>query len=928
MTIARPPIRCLLLLTLAGLGGCASHAPAPPTTEASAPAALAAAAPLDPQASLSLDQIPPEVTLPPPSTQPDQSRPPLDALMLYAQARVAEDTNQRFVAIDLLQKAARLDPASFNLQSELARLYLTSNSDGEEAADALQRAAELNPDDLQTQTDLGRVFLSRGQLDKAIEHLRLALQTTEYRQDDDSSAITDYYLAQALQKQGYNRAALEEYTRLLDRLEHAPESVRGNPDRDYWLSRPDLLYAEVGGLYEKQGEPQQALAAYEVVAEHSPDDLDTQARIVRLLLKVGRRDEAAHNAIDAVVRTHASAPSLAMLQDVYHGDNAGAVAAMRRLYDQQPQDLSVLFALTDLLIAGGDAPQAEHILLNVVARTTDNNGAGDIQVLRKLFDELSKQGKTLEAARLLVETSARRPDTVDEILPMWLELLSLTRRGRLHDAQLRTLWVAPSALAARSYWVARLSSSRPELLRTALDDSLGRNPPFEPAFRLALARIVTDDSLKPGERQQRVDELVATARQRGAQALAQELLGSALLTNADNSKLAGDAAAAEELATAAKTAFEQARKLGDQSSALRLQTANAELLLSDVPAYERSMWKLLTDRPDDDQAYNELFAFYESHGQDERAVAVSQNWLPADPMDTGARLMRIQLLARAGRADDAEHMLGDLYKERPDDPDVLEMMRAVLSQDHGSSDRFVSILETRLADHPDDLAAVDQLLNEYLLQNRTSEAIHLIDTARGAVADDVDLLYFCAHLYDRVGQKDSHQDESVKTLQMALKLDPENAGVNNDLGYMFADAGKNLGQAEVMIRHAVNSEPDNGAYLDSLGWVLYKRGQFAQARGYLEKAAEPLSQADPVVLNHLGDDLYRLGASADAGRRWQSASDRLEERLKQRAGEDDSPDNELAPLKLELQQKLKQIQQGGQVDVAPVVETNIKQAQR
>jgi tetratricopeptide (TPR) repeat protein len=930
MRNARPHLHRLLLLTVAGIGGCASHPSTSASSSQTGAGVLARHPVIDPQASLALDQIRPVPTLAAPATQPDDALPPLDALDLYAKARVAEDENRRDDAIDDLRQAARLDPASFDVQSELARIYLGMNASSEQAADALDHAALLKPDDLQTETDLGRVYLARGELDKAIEHLRLALQTTDYRQDDDSSALTDYYLAQALQKHGYDRAALDEYTRLLDRLQHAPESVRGNPELDYWLSRPDLLYAEVGRLHEKQGEPEEALAAYQLVAEHSPDDLDTQARIVRLLVEVGRRDEAAHNAIDAIVRTHAGAPSLAMLHDVYQGDNASEIAAMRRLYNHHPEDRSVLFALADLLTSSGQPADAEQTLANVAAATTDKNGAGDTQVLRKLFAELNGEGKTLEAARLLIETSARRPDTVDELLPMWIELTSLTRRGRLHDEQLQTLPVSKFAEAAKSYWIARLAVSRPDLLKSALDDSLARDPLFEPAFRFSLARIVADDSLKPSDRQQRVDALVATARKRGNPALGQELLGSALLTNANNSQNAGDKNAADELGDAASSAFSAAERLGDHSPDLRLQAASAALLSGDAPAYQKMMWRLLGDRPDDDDAYNTLFRYYESRGQSERSVAVSQDWLVADPTSVGARRLRIVLLSKAGVADEAERVLADLYKERPDDPDVLELMRAVLSQDHGSNDRFVSILQTRLADHPDDLAAVDELLNDYVRQNRTADALHMIDTARSAVKDDGDLLYFTANLYNRVGEKDSQRDKAVQTLQMALKVDPDNAGANNDLGYTYADEGKNLADAEAMIRHAVELEPDNAAYLDSLGWVLYKRGQFAQARGYLEKAVEPESRADPVVLNHLGDVLYRLSAGADAERRWKTASDRLDEQLKERAAAsaDDVPDTELSALKLELQEKLKQLQQGGPVDVAPVVETTLKQAAR
>ena len=69
---------------------------------------------------------------------------------------------------------------------------------------------------------------------------------------------------------------------------------------------------------------------------------------------------------------------------------------------------------------------------------------------------------------------------------------------------------------------------------------------------------------------------------------------------------------------------------------------------------------------------------------------------------------------------------------------------------------------------------------------------------------------------------------------------PDDAGVNNDLGYLYADQGKNLEKAEAMIRKAVQEEPDNGAYLDSLGWVLFKRGKVKEA---VEPAGEGRQEA-------------------------------------------------------------------------------------
>ncbi len=80
----------------------------------------------------------------------------------------------------------------------------------------------------------------------------------------------------------------------------------------------------------------------------------------------------------------------------------------------------------------------------------------------------------------------------------------------------------------------------------------------------------------------------------------------------------------------------------------------------------------------------------------------------------------------------------------------------------------------------------------------------------------------------------------------------------NDLGYLWADENRHLSRAMKMIRKAVEAEPDNGAYRDSLGWVLYRLGRYEEAIAELEKAAE--RQPDGVIFDHLGD-AYRKSAS-------------------------------------------------------------------
>jgi len=125
--------------------------------------------------------------------------------------------------------------------------------------------------------------------------------------------------------------------------------------------------------------------------------------------------------------------------------------------------------------------------------------------------------------------------------------------------------------------------------------------------------------------------------------------------------------------------------------------------------------------------------------------------------------------------------------------------------------------------------------------------------------------------------------KSEDQLRLLLELDPSDATANNDLGYEMADQGRNLDEAEKLVRKAVeldraqrksdpDADSDNAAYLDSLGWVLFRRGQFAEARQWLEQASVlPDGTEDPTVWDHLGDVYWQLKEPAKARQSWDKA---------------------------------------------------------
>lgn len=93
-------------------------------------------------------------------------------------------------------------------------------------------------------------------------------------------------------------------------------------------------------------------------------------------------------------------------------------------------------------------------------------------------------------------------------------------------------------------------------------------------------------------------------------------------------------------------------------------------------------------------------------------------------------------------------------------------------------------------------------------------------------------------------------DESIRTLEKALELEPENSNAMNSLGYILAEHNKRLPAALELCQKAVEKNPGNAAYLDSLGWVHYRLENFKDARNFLRKALE-LAPKNREILAHL-----------------------------------------------------------------------------
>jgi tetratricopeptide (TPR) repeat protein len=206
-----------------------------------------------------------------------------------------------------------------------------------------------------------------------------------------------------------------------------------------------------------------------------------------------------------------------------------------------------------------------------------------------------------------------------------------------------------------------------------------------------------------------------------------------------------------------------------------------------------------------------------------------------DPMISIARLRRAGLLAQLDRTEDA-----------------IEALKRVS------------------ADYPDNAMPDIQLGDILRVKRRFEEAISAYTRAIGRIdtpeKSDWAVFYDRGVAYERAGKWPLAEAD----LKLALQLSPGQPFVLNYLGYSWADMGRNLPLAREMIQAAAAARQNDGAVTDSLGWVMFRLGDVANAVRALERAVE-LEPEDSTITDHLGDVYYAAGRKLEARYEWKRA---------------------------------------------------------
>ncbi len=283
------------------------------------------------------------------------------------------------------------------------------------------------------------------------------------------------------------------------------------------------------------------------------------------------------------------------------------------------------------------------------------------------------------------------------------------------------------------------------------------------------------------------------------------------------------------------------------SNSLEISSRLAELYLSQ---------RRLSD------AYNEFSFVYNASPDDFYAPTKMGLILVEQKKYTEAEVIFKELLDRVPESDQIRFYLGAVYEELGFRQKAIDafvgitenstyyadamMHAAYLNKINDQIDKAILIMEKTLETHPTIQVKI-MYANLLSSQGQYDKAISILKEGIG-VSDNTDLYYAIGSIYDMTGEK----TKAIAFMKKVIKLEPNNVAALNYLAYTYSELNTNLERAQVLVNRALKLKPDDGYIKDTLGWILYKKGQVDDAIMVLESAYS-LEPNESVIAEHLAD---------------------------------------------------------------------------
>jgi Flp pilus assembly protein TadD len=609
-------------------------------------------------------------------------------------------------------------------------------------------------------------------------------------------------------------------------------------------ARADAYYNfTMGHIYEQQYEATskaeyatQAIDAYKKAYALDPKSPVIGERLAEMYWKAQRLRDAVNEAQEILKRDPTDVQSRRLLGRIYlrslgdlTGTNGGqsemvqrAIEQYREIYKLDPTDSESALWLARLYRLHNDHDKAQAVLQSMLKDDPENEAAIE-QLTQLLLDE----GKSAEAVALLEGISQHSPS------PTLLDLLG-DAYTQTHDlakaeqAYRKAVDLDPSELSHQRGLGQTLMSEEKFTDALVVYQKLADLMPDDSEVYLRIAQIYREL-----HQLDKAEENLVKARQYAPGSLEvmynEAMLYQAQGRNEDAIRVLSDAVAGIK---------GQSAVLPSRRRSLAILYQQLGQLYRDTQNYQAAIY-----------TYGELAHLGEE--EDRRARMFI--------MDTYRAAKDLPKALLAGKEAVAKY---------PTDP-AIRSSNALLLGENGQTEEAVKALRTELtkteADR-DTYLNIAQVYERGRRYKEAEEAAHTAEALPGQARDNEMVWFLLGAIYERQKFFDKAEEEFKKVLQ----VNPKNAPVLNYYGYMLGDRGMRLDEAEALVQRALDEEPYNGAYLDSLGWVYFKENKLVEAEATLRKAVEREAH-DATIHSHLGDIYAKTGRADLAAMEWEKS---------------------------------------------------------